>query len=174
MKEIWKKIPGLSDNYEASNLGRIKSLCYRGGKIPQILSTEKRDNDGYARINIQINGVRKTYGVHRLVAIAFFGDNKDLVVNHKNEIKDDNKIENLELVTNTYNNVYNDKMKKIGVKLLNKKGAKPVLQIVINSQVVIYPSVMEAYRTTGIHPSNIRACCKGRIHTAGGYVWYYA
>lgn len=59
-----------------------------------------RDKDGYLRITLTSNGKRKSYFIHRLVARVFLdGYDEKLQVNHKNGIKDDNKVENLEMVT---------------------------------------------------------------------------
>lgn len=93
--EIWREIPQFNGKYLASNLGRIKSIPYKGFRhgraTEKILSTAKRSKDGYALINpITPEGIRKTYQVHRLVGITFVeGYQEGLIINHINEVKDD-------------------------------------------------------------------------------------
>lgn len=88
--EKWKRIPDHPD-YQASSLGRIRG--------PKGLRQLYKNNKGYLRITL--NG--KTYGVHRLVLMAFRGKS-DMHANHKNGIKYDNRLENLEFVTQDENN----------------------------------------------------------------------
>ena len=102
-KEIWKDVPGYEGHYQVSNLGRVKSLprtffgrTYRG----KILSPTIARN--YHHVLFSVNSNKKTLKVHRLVALAFLGES-DLQVNHKNGIKTDNRLENLEYCTQSEN-----------------------------------------------------------------------
>ena len=108
--EVWKTIQGF-ENYEVSNLGNIKSLSRprANGKNSSFLTKEKilkpqLDKDGYCLINIVGNNKMKTLKIHRLVAIEFL-ENKEKKpqVNHKNGIKSDNRLENLEWCTQSEN-----------------------------------------------------------------------
>ena len=105
-REVWRPIPGTNGKYEISNLGNVKSFVRKSeGKL---LRQVKRSHDnGYLCVCIRVNGVRKIIPVHRLVADAFLDKKNGCTdVNHKNEIKTDNRAENLEWCTKAYNNRY--------------------------------------------------------------------
>ena len=97
--EEWKRIPGF-DGYEASTLGRIRSLKY---KTPRIL---KRGHNlrGYPQHHVSVGGVDSTVTVHRLVALAFFGPRLgDMQTNHKDGDKENARPSNLEYITGEAN-----------------------------------------------------------------------
>ena len=95
MKEIWKTIEGYEGLYQASNLGRIKSFIRT--KSYKILKSITR-NDGYLMVFL----LQKGFLVHRLILSTFVG-NSDLECNHKNGIKSDNRLDNLEYCTRSEN-----------------------------------------------------------------------
>lgn len=99
MEEIWKDIPNYEGIYQASNLGRIKSLKFGKERVLR----HGLHKVGYCYIYLYKRGKGITNLVHRLVAIAFLGES-DLQVNHKNGIKSDNRLENLEYCTGSENN----------------------------------------------------------------------
>ena len=85
MEEIWKDIEGYEGKYQVSNLGNIKSLNYRGHGGVKLLRQDIVYN-GYKGVNLFKNGKRKHYRVHRLVAMTFIPNPKNLpMVNHKDE-----------------------------------------------------------------------------------------
>jgi len=98
--EIWNKIEGFS-RYEASNLGRIRSLNYKNSGDIRVL--KPGNSEGYMKtILLNDDGKYKPIRVHRIIMIAFKGKS-ELEVNHINGIKDDNRIENLEYTTHSKN-----------------------------------------------------------------------
>jgi hypothetical protein len=113
MEEIWKDIPDYEGLYQVSNLGRVKSLtrewvnqigvkCRRNGTIKKLYV----ENRGYVIVNLWRNSKGKTYFVHQLVAMAFLGhipNGLKLVVDHINDNPSDNKVENLQIVTQRFN-----------------------------------------------------------------------
>lgn len=103
MIEIWKPIPNFS-RYEASNLGRLRSLNYkRSGKV-KVLKPAK-SNDGYLKtMLLNDSGKYSSWTVHKFVMLAFKGErSKGLEVNHINGVKTDNRLENLEYCTRSEN-----------------------------------------------------------------------
>ena len=114
--EEWKSIPGYEGLYEVSSYGRVRSVdrydnrnCFRKGKV---LSPGIR-LDGYLIINLCCNGKYKTISVHRLVALTFLPNPDNLpCVNHKDEDKTNNRVDNLEWCTQQYNLNYNDVQKR--------------------------------------------------------------
>lgn len=100
-KEIWKDIPGYEGLYQASNLGRIRSLIYNKVHILKTSNT----GSGYYKVNLYLNKVMKSPKVHKLVWTTFNGPIPEgLEINHHNEKKNDNSLTNLELVTRKENN----------------------------------------------------------------------
>ena len=117
MRVEWKDIPGYEGMYQASSLGEIRSIPHivhgRNWQKPdgftymvkgRVLKQRKKNN-GYLQVILFSNGNSKSFLVHRLVAAAFFGAS-DLTVNHKNEIKTDNRVSNLEYLTQAENTRY--------------------------------------------------------------------
>ena len=97
-------------NYEVSNFGRIRT--------PKMVKTPVYDKDGYYQTTFFNNGKRKTMKIHRLVAKEFIPNPLNLPqINHKNGIKTDNYIENLEWCTVKENNKH-----AINTGLVNNKG----------------------------------------------------
>ena len=106
--EEWKDINGYEGLYMISNFGRIKSLYQNRILKPKV------DKNGYLEIGLMKNKRRKYFKVHRLVAMNFIDNQNNYpVVNHKNEIKNDNRVENLEWCTVKYNNHYSKDYKNI-------------------------------------------------------------
>ena len=99
MEEIWKDVLGYEGIYQVSNLGMIKSLkCNK-----EIILKPVKNYFGYLQVTLSKEKTEKIFKIHRLVAIAFLGQN-DFSVNHINSDKTDNRLENLEYVSSRENN----------------------------------------------------------------------
>lgn len=157
--EIWKPLPGTG--YEVSNMGRIKN-----SKRNSILKPELRSN-GYCKVCVAYGGAA-TNNVHRLVASVFLEnpENKK-TVNHKNGIKTDNRVENLEWATYEENNQH-----AVETKLM-KPSVKAVRQIDFNGNIVReYSSIVEVEKYD-FKSRAISRVCKGERKSYGGFKWEY-
>ncbi len=171
---MWKQIPDYP-HYYASTDGEIYSE--KTGKILK----PSLSKFGYLRVTLRKNKREKhKIMVHRLVALAFI-ENPDKLpqVNHINENKLDNRVENLEWCSCSYNINYGNRNAKVSAKLREEKQAavaKRILQINIEDGTVtkIWNSMREIERELKISHSNIYACCTGKRKTRGGYRWEYA
>lgn len=106
IEEVWKDIKGYEDLYQVSNLGNVKSLNYNNTGKSKLLKL-CFDKYGYLQVGLCKNKKHKIYRVHRLVAITFIPNPMNYpVVNHIDEIKENNNVENLEWCTVKYNNAY--------------------------------------------------------------------
>lgn len=104
--EEWRDIPGYEGLYQVSNYGNVKSLRHYGGNSQAVLSPIIR-KDGYVVTHLSKDGKTRSRLVHRLVATAFLPNPKGLeMVNHKDENKANNRVENLEWCTRSYNQLY--------------------------------------------------------------------
>lgn len=172
-KEIWKDIPNY-EGYQVSNLGRVKSLKRPRGLKEKIL--KPLIDKGYYQVALWKNSIAKFYKVHRLVWEVFNGQiPENMQVNHINEIKIDNRLENLNLMTPKENSNWGTRNERCAEALKNRKDqSKSVLQYDLQENLVKeYPSIKQVEREKGFDHSYIVKCCKGKMPTAYGYKWRY-
>lgn len=193
-KEIWKDIAGYEKMYQVSNLGRVRSLDrYSWNGYKYWLQRGKilkpcQQKSGYLNVDLS-DGHSKShkYRVHRLVAQAFIPNpNNYPQVNHKDEDKSNNKVENLEWCTAKYNLNYghhnkkaaNTRMKNGFEKIAIKNGrmvSKPVIQLTLDGKIIkYYNSQSEAARKNNIKSGGISDCCNKKIKYYKGYLWEFA
>ena len=118
--EEWKDIKGYEGIYQVSSYGRVRSLdriVERKGKgdffIKGRVLTQSDDTNGYMKVSLTKHDQKRTFKVHRLVAIHFLDNPNNLpCVNHKDENKLNNNVDNLEWCTKAYNNSYETKDKR--------------------------------------------------------------
>lgn len=105
MIEEFRDIKGYEGLYQVSSLGRVKSLKRKNRLKEKFLSSPK-DNNGYLMVNLYKNNTKKSRKVHKLVAIAFLNHTPCkhiLVIDHINNIKSDNRVVNLQVITQREN-----------------------------------------------------------------------
>lgn len=175
MKEIWKDIKEYYGLYQVSNMGNVKSLNYRHTGEEKILRPMVIRN-GYLIVTLYKNGKRKMLTVHRLVLMTFAPINNmdKLDVNHRDENKKNNNLDNLEWCNRSYNINYGTRTQRFA-----QSKSIPVVQLDPNTNKVVnvYCSAMEAEKQ-GFHQSAIIHCCKNKFNRPGnniykGYKWQY-
>ena len=174
--------------YQVSSEGKIKSLWFNKEKILK----EQKNTKGYLYVFLYNDEKRKLFRIHRLVAFMFIENDDPLnkiQVNHIDENKTNNCVENLEWCTSKENANHGKRNKRVSEKLKGKQHSEESKQKMCENrqdkkQVVcintgkIYPSAMEAKRQTGVDCSNIISCCRGKLKSAGKLngeklVWRY-
>lgn len=185
MREVWKDIKGYEGLYQVSNLGRVKSLdriVYQKnsfGNIQKNIYKGKilslfEDKDGYLRVNLKKDKKIKQYGVHVLVANTFLNINKfkymeyedlskidinRLQINHKNENKKDNCIDNLEFCTVAYNTNYGSREQKI-------------IQLDLSGKIIkVWDSRKKASKELHISRNTINEILRGHRQDINGYTF---
>lgn len=171
MDEIWKDIKGYEGLYQVSNWGRIKSIRFGKERIMKLCP----DRYGYLYIVLYKNNIKKAYRVHRLVAEAFIDNTDNLpCVNHKDENKQNNNVENLEWCDAKYNLNYGTRNERISKNRDISKQSKPVLQYTLDGQFVReWLSAKQAEIEGGFNQGNIWMCCRGKRKYHHNFTWRY-
>ena len=181
MEEIWKPIDGF-EAYQVSSLGKVRSKdryansgigirLYKGKVLKQGM-----DRVGYLHVVLSKDNKQKIFLVHRLVYEAFNGKIPEgMQVNHIDENKSNNSIENINLMTPKQNTNWGTAIERSSKKRINHKAlSKAVAQYDLQGNFIAeYPSVCEAERKLGINRGAISSALKGRRKTAGGFKWKY-
>jgi len=168
INEAWADIRGHEGVYKVSSLGRVINIKRNKIKKHEITWA------GYSRMSL---GVKKRKMLHRIVAESFIENPNNLqYINHKNGIKSDNRVENLEWCTqseNVLHSIYT--LNTIPGNTGNTGRKNPLsrecVMIGNNNTLKEFFGANEAGRETGISTSSIIQVCNGKRKTAGGYMW---
>ncbi len=163
--EIWKDVVGYEGQYQVSDQGRVKSLLWRTPRImrPWLANT------GYACVTLGVRGEKSKLLVHRLVATAFLPNPNSSYrnqINHKNGVRTDNRVVNLEWCSNQENAIHSANV--LGHETQHVK--RPVVCVETGEKFI---SVADAARRVGGINQNIVKCCQGKRHTHRGFHWVY-
>ena len=165
--EEWKDISGYEGLYQVSNHGRVKSFRR---KEPHLLSTCVGKHGYRVVLLYNGNGQRKNERVHRLVAQAFIPNpNGYPYINHKDEDRTNNHVDNLEWCTAEYNINYGTCKERISL----SNGIHILKYDLDGNFICEYQTMTEAERFEGIDHANICMCCKGKISHCNNYIWIY-
>ena len=178
--EEWKSITGFS-NYIISNNGKIKSINYnKTGKSKELIPHKL--SNGYLGVTLY-DDTKKPHMllIHRLVAITFIPNpNNYKIINHIDENRNNNFVDNLEWCDYKYNLNYGTRNKKLANSLTNNHTiSTPVLQYSLNREFIKeFPSISEAVRelkcpNRGSGIKNITRNCNNPKSTAYGYKWEF-
>lgn len=183
MEEVWKDVVGYEGRYIVSNFGRIRSLyrefVNKRGRIMHITDRVMKthlDECGYERVKLSGESGAKMTFVHRIVAESFIPNpNNHPMINHIDECKTNNRVDNLEWCDAKYNNVYGNRLELVSKILMCRSDlSKPVLMCDLSGNVLAeFGSIRDAARRVGGNQSFIGKACKGIYKTAYGHIWRY-
>lgn len=171
--EVWKDIEDYKGLYQVSNLGRVRSLDridalgrLRKGKV----LAYGLSGGGYLQVGLHRDGKVEQKLVHRLVSEAFLPNPDNLPqVNHKDEDKANNQVENLEWCTALYNNTYGTRVERV-----TKVREKPIYAITGLGNRYYFSGVSKASRLLGLKEGRTSDCLRGKCKTHHGYTFEWA
>ena len=175
MEEVWKDIEGYEGLYEISNLGNVKSLVDSNGVAREKILKHIKARNGYLKVDLCKNKTKKHFLVHRLVANAFLPNPQNLpCVNHKDEFRTNNSVENLEWCTHKYNINFGSCIERSAKSRRNDHNrSKQVYQYSKDFELIaVWKSTRECGRN-GYKQCQVVACCNGKIKSHKGYIWSY-
>lgn len=182
INEEWKDIDEYKGVYQVSTFGNIRRVNrWAGNQCKSVYVEDIKevtpyiDDKGYIRVCLSYKNKAKHFRVHRLVARAFIPNPSGLLqINHKDEDKTNNHVDNLEWCTAVYNSNYGTRTKRISEKNLAFGAKRSINQYSKDGMFIReWQSLTEAANVLGLHVSKISSCCHNRNKTCGGYIWKF-
>lgn len=172
-KEIWKNIVGYEGLYQVSSLGRVKSLeriDSNGHPVKERVLTSFPNRSGYCKVNLYRDRNMEVKSVHRLVAETFIPNPDNLPqVNHKDEDKGNNLVENLEWCTASYNTNYGTHNERAA-----KANEQAIYVITDSGHRYYFDSARKAAEIIGLKVCSVSDCLHGRQKTHRGFTFEWA
>lgn len=160
-EEHWRWVPGFEGSYEVSTCGNVRS---RKTGHCHMMKKKYNRKTGYEYVILFSPGKSKTVSVHRLVALAFIPNpNGYDTVNHRDECKTNNAVENLEWCSQAYNSMYSS----------HKRRKRVIMKSLDGDVVAEFPSLESAATVTGLSKSAISQVANGIHMSAGGFSFEY-
>ncbi len=154
-----KDIKGYEGLYAITSCGKVWSYISKKFLKPKI-------DRGYFKVHLYKDKKQKSYYIHRLVAEAYIPNPENLPeINHKDEIKSNNSIKNLEWCTGLYNLQYGTRVERMA-----KKRGKKIICVETGE---VFDSQKEAAERYGLNQGNLSRVCRGILQTCGGYHWRF-
>lgn len=156
--ETWKPVVGYEGLYEVSSIGHVRSR--KTGHYRKLNGRVNRFT-GYVYVNLRKDGEERTFSIHRLVAIAFLPNPDDLpYVNHKDEVKTNNSVDNLEWCSSSYNNEYSKHKRVKRISAFTLEGER----------LATFESESIASKMLGMSKAAVSSAISGSRKTCGGLV----
>lgn len=189
MEEVWRPVVGYEGYYIVSNLGRVKSvdrIVHHSGMFSRAqkgneLVIRTSSTGHYSTVMLSKENKKKQAKVHRLVAMAFLDNpNNYQEINHKDENKQNNCVDNLEWCDRKYNENYGTKRQRCvahtDYKKIAMKKSKAVNQMSLDGNIVkIWKSLTEINKELGFSQGNISMQCNGKHpNPLYGFLWRWA
>lgn len=169
--EEWRDIEGYEGFYQVSDSGQVRSLdrvTTNGRKRKGRTLKQANRPNGYRFVVLSKGNVPKECSVHRLVSNAFIPNPEHKPnVNHIDGNKNNNHVENLEWVTQSENNLHRYRV------LGETCGGRPNKKVMCTTTGIVYASLSEAEKKTGVFAANISKTAKGKRNNAGGMKWVF-
>ena len=178
MMEIWKDIPDFEGLYQVSNVGRVKSLPRKdsmGRTVKEKILKSPRNSSGYKSVSLhdKKNNKKKFISIHRLVADVFLSnDEKYPCVNHKDNDRSNNNVDNLEWCSYSYNNAYagcGERAKET----MTKKFGKAIKVTLKDGTQKMFDSTRSACKIMSLDQANVVRCLKGKQRKYKGIYFEY-
>lgn len=176
--EIWKDIIGYEESHQVSNMGRVRTkdryANVGGGGRRRVSGKVIKPavcTNGYLEAHLSVNGERKVFLLHRLVATHFIDNINGLPeVNHKDENIKNCAASNLEWCTSKYNANYGTRNER----MMQGRTFRKIRQYGKNGELIReWNKMSDAAREVGADISSIIRVCKGKQNTSMGYRWEY-